>query len=137
MLRDLPEWFGIEEATAAYIRDVRDLDTFAVDDVGLLSVKLHNPRAAEVYVMGVARDHHRQGIGRALLAAAEDDLRERGVEYLQVKTLGPSRESEGYARTREFYEACGFVALEEFPDLWPGNPALLLVKRLGQAASAS
>jgi hypothetical protein len=26
--------------------------------------------------------------------------------------------------------ARGFVPLEEFPDLWPGNPALLLVKRI-------
>jgi GNAT superfamily N-acetyltransferase len=130
VLRDLPEWFGIEEATAAYIRDVRELETFAVDDVGLLAVKLHNPRAAEVHVMGVARDHHRRGIGRALLATAEAELRARGVEYLQVKTLGPSDDDEGYARTRAFYEACGFVPLEEFPTLWPDNPALLLIKRL-------
>jgi hypothetical protein len=47
-----------------------------------------------------------------------------------VKTLGASRESEHYARTRRFYEARGFVPLEEFPNLWPGNPALQLVKRL-------
>jgi hypothetical protein len=31
---------------------------------------------------------------------------------------------------RRFYEARGFVPLEEFPDFWPGNPCLLLVKRL-------
>lgn len=130
MLRDLPEWFGIEAATAAYIRDVRELETFAVDDVGLLSLKLHNPRAAEVYVMGVVRSEHRHGVGTALLGAAEAHLRAGGVEYLQVKTLGPSRESGAYAATRAFYEARGFVPLEEFPDLWPGNPALLLVKRL-------
>ena len=136
MLRELPEWFGIEEATAAHIRDVRELETFAVDDVALLSVKLHNPRAAEIYVMGVVPERHRRGLGRALLAAAEDALRARGVEYVQVKTLGPSRESEGYARTRAFYEACGFVPLEEFPDLWPDNPALLLVKRLAATAAS-
>jgi GNAT superfamily N-acetyltransferase len=95
-------------------------------------VKQHNPRAAEVYVMGVVADQHRRGIGTALLAAAEDALRRRGVEYLQVKTLAPSREDENYARTRRFYEARGFVPLEEFPDLWPGNPALLLVKALSR-----
>ena len=126
----MSEWFGIEEATAAYIHAVRELETFAVGDAGFLSLKRHNPRAAEVYVMGVVPEQHRRGIGTALLAAAEEALRERGVEYLQVKTLGPSRESEGYARTRRFYEARGFVPLEEFPDLWPGNPALLLVKRI-------
>src|SRR5205085_4914476 len=49
VLRALPEWFGIEEATAAYIRDVRELELFAVGDIGFLAVKQHNPRAAEVF----------------------------------------------------------------------------------------
>jgi ribosomal protein S18 acetylase RimI-like enzyme len=109
---------------------VRELETFAVGEVGFLTLKQHNARAAEIYVMGVVPEQHRHGVGSALLAAVEAALRKRGVEYLQVKTLGPSRESENYAQTRHFYEARGFVPLEEFPDLWPGNPALLLVKRL-------
>ena len=129
-MRALPEWFGIEAATAAYIREVRELETFAVGEIGLLALKQHNARAAEIHVMGVVPEQHRRGVGSALLAAAEHALRERGVEYLQVKTLGPSRESANYAQTRAFYEARDFVPLEEFPDLWPGNPALLLVKRL-------
>ncbi len=130
ILRELPEWFGIEEATAAYIRDVAELPSFAVVDDGFLSVKLHTPRAAELYVMGVRPERHRRGVGTALLAAAEEYLRERGVEYLQVKTLGPSDPDEGYARTRRFYEARGFVALEEIHGLWDGNPCLLMVKSL-------
>jgi GNAT superfamily N-acetyltransferase len=130
ILRELPEWFGIEDATAAYIRDVAELPTFATDDDGFLAVKQHTPKSAELYVMGVRPERHRRGVGTALLAAAEDYLRERGVEYFQVKTLGPSRPSEGYERTRRFYEARGFVALEEIHGLWDGNPCLLMVKRL-------
>jgi GNAT superfamily N-acetyltransferase len=130
VLRDLPDWFGIEEATAAYIRDVADLPTFAVGEDALLSLKLHTPRAAEVYVMGVRRDRHREGLGSALLAATEEYLRARGVEYLQVKTLGPSDPDEGFARTRAFYEARGFVPLEEIHGLWEHNPCLVLVKAL-------
>jgi GNAT superfamily N-acetyltransferase len=130
VLRDLPEWFGIEEATAAYIRDVAELPTFAVDRDGLLSLKLHTSHAAELYVMGVRREHQGQGIGTALVAAAEAYLRERGIEYLQVKTLGPSHPDEGYERTRRFYEACGFVPLEEIHGLWEHNPCLVMVKRL-------
>jgi GNAT superfamily N-acetyltransferase len=130
VLRELPEWFGIEEATAAYIRDVAGMPTFAAGEAGFLSLKLHSPRAAELYVMGVRPPEHRRGLGTALLAAAEEYLRERGVEYLQVKTLGPSRPSEGYERTRLFYEARGFVALEEIHGLWESNPCLLMVKRL-------
>jgi len=131
VLRDLPEWFGIEAATAAYIRDVAALPTFAVDRDAFLALKQHTPRAAEIYVMGVRRERQRRGLGSALLAAAEAYLRGRGVEYLQVKTLGPSRASEPYTRTRAFYEARGFVPLEEIHGLWShDNPCLLLVKRL-------
>jgi GNAT superfamily N-acetyltransferase len=130
VLRDLPEWFGIEDATASYIRDVAHLPTFAIGDDAFLSLKLHTPRAAELYVMGVRRERHAQGLGTALLRAAEEHLRARGVEYLQVKTLGPSDPAAGYARTRRFYEARGFVPLEEIHGFWEHNPCLLLVKRL-------
>ena len=130
VLRDLPDWFGIEDATAAYIRDVAALVTFAVGDDAFIALKTHNPRAAEVYVMGVRRERHGQGLGTAVLGAGESYLRERGAEYLQVKTLGPSHADAGYERTRRFYEARGFVPLEELHDLWEANPCLLMVKRL-------
>jgi GNAT superfamily N-acetyltransferase len=130
VLRDLPDWFGIEEATTAYIRDVSVLPTFAVDDDAFLSLKQHTALAAEVYVMGVRRERHGQGLGTTLLHVAETYLRARGVEYLQVKTLGPSDPDAGYARTRAFYEARGFVPLEELHDLWEHNTCLLMVKRL-------
>lgn len=130
VLRDLADWFGIEEATTAYIRDVAELPTFAVGEDAFIALKTHNPRAAEVYVMGVRRERHGQGLGSALLGAGEAYLRGRGVEYLQVKTLGPSYPDAGYERTRGFYEARGFVPLEELHDLWEQNPCLLLVKRL-------
>jgi len=92
-------------------------------------VKQHTPHAAEVYVMGVSRGHHRRGIGRALVAAAEAWCRARHIRYLQVKTLGPSRPDAEYGATRAFYESIGFVALEELHGLWDEeNPALILVK---------
>lgn len=130
VLRDLPEWFGIEEATTAYIRDVAELPTFGVGDDAFLSLKAHTPRAAELYVMGVRRERHGHGIGTSLLGAAEEYLRAHGIVYLQVKTLGPSHPDAGYARTRSFYEARGFVPLEEIHGLWEHNPCLILVKRL-------
>ena len=130
ILGDLPDWFGLEEANAAYIRDVADLPTFSIGDDAFLSLKIHTPRAAEVYVMGVRPGRHGQGLGTALLAAAEEYLKASGVEYLQVKTLGPSFPDERYARTRSFYVARGFVPLEELHDLWDENPCLLLVKRI-------
>ena len=133
VLRALPEWFGIEEATAAYIREAATLPTFAVEpDAGFVCLKRHTPHASELYVMGVRRERHRRGLGRALVAAAESWCRANGIRFLHVKTLGPTRPDEGYAATRSFYEAMGFVALEELHGLWDeGNPALILVKDVG------
>lgn len=133
VLRDLPDWFGIEESTRKYIEDAAALPTLAVEpELGFLCIKQHTPRAAEVYVMGVRREQHRRGMGRALVAEAEGWCRARGIRYLQVKTLGPSRpDPGGYDTTRAFYEAVGFVALEELHGLWDeNNPTLLLVKDL-------
>ena len=139
VLRDLPEWFGIEASTRAYVEAAAELPTFAVlPDRAFLCVKRHTPRAAELYVMGVRRELHRQGLGRALVLAAERWCRAHGVRFLQVKTLGPSRESRGYAGTRAFYEALGFSALEELHGLWDeDNPTLLLVKDVGPGFSVT
>ena len=140
ILRGLPEWFGIEEATEAYIRSVRELETWAawLDDrpAGFVSLKRHGSRSAEIYVMGVRRDAHRRGIGSALLAAAEQEAAQTGVQFMQVKTLGPSRPSRGYDATRRFYDARGYVPLEELFGIWQeDNPCLLLVKRLNQGVA--
>jgi len=44
--------------------------------------------------------------------------------------VGPSREDEGYARTRAFYEAVGFVPMNELQRIdWIG-PTLILVRPL-------
>ncbi len=136
ILRALPEWFGIEEATAQYILDLEELPTFVarVDGraVGFMTVKQHFPQSAELHVLGVLPDMHHRGVGRALLAAVETYLCQQGVEYLQVKTLSPTHPDKGYAKTRAFYEAVGFKPLEEFKTLWDeANPCLLMVKKLG------
>jgi GNAT superfamily N-acetyltransferase len=129
ILATIPTWFGIAEANENYIamaeREPTILASLDGRDVGILVLKHHSPYASEVYLMAVRAEHHRHGIGRALLQRADAQLARAGVEYLQVKTLSASAEDEGYAKTRAFYLAYGFRPLEEFPDLWdPQNPAL-------------
>jgi len=131
ILVELPGWFGIPEAVDRYIQEVAALPTFGVGREGFLSLKLHSDAAAEIYVMGVRPEAHRRGIGTALLEGAEAFLRERNVDYLQVKTLGPSHPSKHYAETRSFYAARGFRPLEELTEIWgEDNPCLIMVKRL-------
>lgn len=134
ILRLLPEWFGIEEAILHYVHEIDTLPTFLARNqqqvVGFLSVKQHNEFAAEIYVMAVHPQFHRQGIGGQLVEVAEEVLREQSIEFLQVKTLGTSRPHPHYAKTREFYRSLGFKPLEEFLEFWEGNPCLLMVKTL-------
>jgi GNAT superfamily N-acetyltransferase len=86
--------------------------------------------------MGVVPDRHRRGTGRGLVEAASDLLAARGVRLLQVKTLGPSHRSASHAGTRAFYEALGFVPLEETTALWgAANPCLIMVRPLSPPAA--
>ncbi len=58
-------------------------------------------------------------------------LKCQGVEYLQVKTLGPSSPDDHYEKTRAFYLAMGFRPLEEFRRIWDeANPCLIFIKSL-------
>jgi ribosomal protein S18 acetylase RimI-like enzyme len=135
VLADLPRWFGIPASTSAYVANAAGLPMFAVleatEPVGFVSLKPRTPFAQEIYVVGVKRRLHRAGLGRALIEAAGTSAANGGSRFLTVKTLAPSHPDPSYAATRRFYEAVGFVPLEEFPTLWgEDNPCLMMVKAL-------
>ncbi len=135
ILRALPDWFGIEASLVQYAAEIEVLPTFlAYNDgqiIGFVTLKQHNPYSAEVYVMGVLPEWHRQGIGRMLMDQALAGLVEQELEYVQVKTLGPSNADERYAKTRAFYESMGFSPLEEFKQIWgEQNPCLIMIRKL-------
>ena len=135
ILRALPDWFGLEAAIRGYAATILTLPTCLVktggQTVGFLSLKQHNPYSAEIYVMGVLPVFHHNGIGRALMEKAEGYAKGQNIEYLQVKTLGPSDDDANYAQTRAFYAAMGFRPLEEFSQIWDeNNPCLIMVKKI-------
>jgi GNAT superfamily N-acetyltransferase len=151
LLRKLPAWFGIESSVLEYIESARRLPAYLawprgpasagrppdlaaghppVPATGVLLAVRHFPRSAEIYLLAVDPAVHRQGAGRALVTALESDLSADGVEFLQVKTLGPSHPDPGYARTRQFYAGVGFQPLEEITGLWSGSPCLIMIKVL-------
>jgi ribosomal protein S18 acetylase RimI-like enzyme len=136
ILRSLPEWFGIQASILSYEAEIDSLPTFLACDsqnvFGFLSIKQHNPYSAEILVMGILPEVHRNGIGRALMNEAQSWLKKQGSQYVQVKTLGPSSDDQNYACTRAFYQAIGFKPLEEFDQIWnEQNPCLIMVKWLG------
>ncbi len=138
ILRALPDWFGIEEATLEYIQNSTKFPMVVAYEnnipVGFLSIKKHSPFTSEIYVMGVAPDYHRKGVGKNILSECERILAQNKTEFLQVKTLDESRENEEYRRTRLFYKTMGFREVEVFPTLWgEANPCLLLIKKINDS----
>ena len=137
VLRSLPEWFGIEEAIVEYRAAAERDPTWVArpagggDVIGFVTLRRHFSASGEIACLAIRREWHGRGFGRALVERVESELVRDGAEYLQVKTLGPSRENEAYASTRRFYEACGFRPLEETTAFWGEvNPTLMMVKRL-------
>ena len=119
ILRALPDWFGVETSIFDYVQQVREMPFSAAFDnenaVGFVALKRHNPFTAEICVMGLLKEYHRMGIGKRLFAWCEQFCAENNIEFLTVKTLDESRESESYKRTRQFYLSVGFKPLEVFP----------------------
>ncbi|MGO1183744.1 MAG: GNAT family N-acetyltransferase [Micrococcaceae bacterium] len=135
LLATVPEWFGQPESNAEYIEAARSKETWTVRDdqgrvAGVTLLDHHFPHVSEIHLTVVDRSVHGTGVGTAMMTAIERDALRRGVRLLEVKTLGASHPDEGYARTRHFYEKCGFLALEE-TDLWgEDTPCLIMVKPL-------
>lgn len=134
ILAALPDWFGIPSANEHYVRAAGEKESYLarVDGavVGAALVDRHFPQTGEIHLIAVLPERHGGGVGSALLEAIEEDLRGDGAQLLEVKTVGESFEDPGYAATRAFYAARGFLPLEEMTDYdWDG-PTLIMVKLL-------
>lgn len=134
ILEALPEWFGIKEARENYIEESTEQIFFGAIDldepVGFLCLKETGKDTVELAVMGVVKEHHRQGIGRSLFKEAKKYACETGYTFLQVKTVQMGRYKE-YDRTNYFYQSLGFKEFEVFPTLWSeDNPCQIYVMAL-------
>ena len=134
VLSRLPDWFGIPEAVEAYCTGVRETPFWAETDGdilrGFIALLETSPAAAEIHVMGVLPEYHRQGVGTALYRALEAEARDRGYSFLHVRTVAPGCYA-AYDRTNAFYTAMGFTPLTVLPTVWDEkNPCQIYVKRL-------
>lgn len=134
ILEALPEWFGIPESREEYIRDSVGQSFFCAytDDkpVGFLYLKQTGKDTVELAVMGVLKELHRNGIGKALFESAKKSACEKGYSLLQVKTVQMGK-YEVYDKTNRFYLSLGFKEFEIFPTLWDEwNPCQIYVMAL-------
>lgn len=128
VLHDLPEWFGIESAVQEYAKKSENLPFFSIEDKGFLTLKETSPYTAEIYVMGIKKKYHRQGIGMKLFKQAYDYCTGR-YEFLQVKTVKMGKYLE-YDCTNQFYKRLGFKEFEVL-DLWnEDNPCQVYVMKV-------
>jgi len=120
---DLPEWFGIPEANERYANGVKSRLTFGyvIDSmcVGILSLEFPFENSANIYWMGIKRDWHNKGIGKALIRYAEMICCGRNAYMLSVETLSPKEKDKNYLKTFEFYLKAGFKPLFELNTYGP------------------
>ena len=134
ILEALPDWFEIPEAREEYIQDSKEKIFFCayVDDkpVGFIYLKQTGKDTVELAVMGVLKDYHRQGIGKALFENCKSKASQMGFLFLQVKTVQMGK-YEDYDKTNMFYKSLGFKEFEVFPTLWDEcNPCQIYVMAL-------
>ena len=95
--------------------------------MGFLYLKETGKATVELYVMGVLKEYHRQGIGRELFRSARKAASEAGYSFMQVKTVQMG-EYEEYDDTNRFYLSLGFQEFEAFPTLWDAwNPCQIYI----------
>ena len=106
-------WHARQKADVEAYLDIDDVQTWVAmraDKVlGYVGLRLHpEDRMGEIFILAVDPDHQRQGVGAALVAFAERQIRDAGMEMVMVETGGDS----GHRPARSTYEAAGY-------DRWP------------------
>ena len=131
ILEALPEWFGIAEAREEYIAQSAAEPFWCARDggkpIGFLYVHQTGDATLELYAMGVLKEYHRSGAGRALFTAAYEYAHTNGYCFIQVKTVQMGKYAD-YDKTNLFYRSLGFREFEVFPTLWDEwNPCQVYV----------
>lgn len=80
--------------------------------------------------MGVLKEYHRNGLGRAIFEEAKKTAVEEGYSFMQVKTVKMGV-YEDYDITNRFYLSMGFEEFEVFEEYWDkDNPCQIYVMYL-------
>lgn len=81
----------------------------------------------DIYWQAVAQEKRGQGIGSALMEAAEGEIRKKQGRLAIIETSSMP----AYANTRHFHSRHGYETIACLPDFYaPGDDKLILLKRL-------
>lgn len=140
----LPYHFGDPAGLAECARSIRhDRGLVASADgsvCGFLTWRSWFAVAYEITWMAVRADRRGSGVGSALVEHLAALATGDAMTFVLVTTLSASVPElgveDGYARTREFYVARGFLAIWEPTGWWDHtNQAVLMVRRLDGAGA--
>lgn len=134
VLEALRDWFEVDESREKYILDCAGWIFLAAKEedqyVGFLCLKETGRETVELAVMGVLREYHRKGLGRALFEEAKKTAKEKGYSFMQVKTVKEGMYAD-YDITNRFYQSLGFKEFEVIEEIWgKENPCQIYVMSL-------
>jgi ribosomal protein S18 acetylase RimI-like enzyme len=88
----------------------------------------------DIYWIAVSREEQIRGTGTALLAFAEDKIRESRGRLAFIETSSKT----GYDKTRSFYRSRGYELVYQIADFYaPGDDKLILLKRLNPQGNSN
>ena len=132
ILRNLPQWFGIEAAIIEIERNLAALDGFVAKFegviVGFVGLKRYGRFSIEIDIMSISPTLRRRGIGTLLLQHVEAHATTEDIKLFHLKTLAPSDPDPNYAETRAFWESQGFIPMDADERWGPDNPCQIMVK---------
>lgn len=133
---DLPDYFT-DVGVRTLVHDAQSQDLYVESQDGQIVafavVGTKSEPVRELLWMAVRRDRQGCGIGSALLAGVEQELRASGAQLLEVKTLAAAAGYAPYEKTRRFYERAGFMLLDTvhpYPGWDEESPCAIYVKAL-------
>lgn len=128
----LPDWFDTDARGRAIPNDLKHQHGFVAlaggQVVGFITLFFAEGRI-NIGWMGVKPGSQRNGIGSALLGAAEAFGRERGVTEIATYTLGAGVDYAPYESTRAFYFKNGFTIYQTNETDNPGCPEEIRIKK--------
>ena len=120
------EYLGLGIETSGYTFYV-DKDCERVLGYVCVGPRSLTERVYDLYWIAVDPSAQRLGVGKRLLEAAEETVREKGGRILVIETSG----TEKYAGTRAFYLSCGYSHEATLRDLYSdGDDLHIFTKRL-------